>query len=725
MCYRECWPYREGPQEGAAKELENGFEKFGRNMWRCWQAFCYSRGEKRQVIFAKKDRLEGQVCCKRDWMPVFPDRVLAIEQRKCLTVEDLEVLMKRALIGKKTCLVFCFCILFSQALLTAQTTEDSKSTVADYSREPDWFPSILRPYQEQRTPPVILENSPRLESLIGDEKLELTLADAIALVLENNLDIAVQRLIPNFAQIDVLRTKSGQASRGFQGASVPGGLTSGALGAGVSGGGTGAGVGGAGGISGGGGAVSVGSTGSFDPSLSMNFSWDRATSPLSTIQVSGVPVVKGVTTAFSSTYSQLLQQGASFSFSLSGQRQSSTQRNLLYNPAVVTRFSFSFNQPLLNGAGFLSNQRFIRVARNNLKVSEEVFRQQIVTTIVQVENAYWDLAAQQQNVLVAEQSLAVSQRLLKDNEIRLDVGTMSPLDVTSAEAEVAARTRDLTIARTNLQLQEATLKNILSKNVSTELDKLSIVLKDPMPEPKDSDLPTLEKALESAFEKRPDFQQALVSLQNQDIALNFTKRNLLPSAAIFGFYAGAGLQGDTTTSQSGIWDSLSQAFKGTYPEYATGMSMTIPLRNRVAQADSLRTQLETNQIKIGLQRSRSQIELEVRKGIIGLIQGRAQVEAAHQAVRLAQAILEGEQSKLDAGSSTSYQVILRERDLIAAQQAEVSAVAGYSKARLEMNRSMGTVLGSNGIEYADALSGTISKMPVPAFTTSGSTEERK
>jgi len=621
--------------------------------------------------------------------------------------------------------VFCVCILFSPALLLAQTAEDSKSAIVDYSKEPDWFPTILRPYQEQKTPPVILENSPRLGSLIRDGKLELTLADAIALTLENNLNIAVQRLIPNFAQIDVLRTKSGQAARGFQGASIPGGLTSGALGAGVSGGGTGSGVGSAGGISGGGGAVSVGSTGSFDPSLSMNFSWDRATTPLNTIQVSGVPVVTGVTTAFSSTYSQLFQQGASFSVSLSGQRQSSTQKNLLYNPAAVSRFSLSFNQPLLNGAGFLSNQRFIRIARNNIKVSEEVFRLQIVNTIVQVENAYWDLAAQQENVRVAEQALSVSQRLLNDNQIRLDVGTMSPLDVTSAEAEVAARTRDLTIARTNLQLQEANLKNILSKGISSELDMASFVLTDPMPEPKDSDLPTLETALENAFEKRPDFRQAQINLENQDIALKFTQKSLLPNAAIFGFYAGAGLQGDTATSQSGIWDSFSQAFQGTYPEYAGGMSMTIPFRNRVAQADNLRTQLETNQIKIGLQRSRSQIELEVRKGIIGLIQGKAQVEAAHQAVRLARAIWEGEQNKLDAGSSTSYQVILRERDLIAARQAEVSAVAGYSKAKVEMDRSTGRVFESNGIEYSDALSGTISKMPVSPFTSGGSNKEGK
>jgi outer membrane protein TolC len=633
--------------------------------------------------------------------------------------------MKRSVILVAMLQVFCICLVLPQVLLMAQTPEDSKAEIVDYSRGPSWFPSVLRPYQEQKVLPLVLESSPRLGSLIHDGKLELTLADAIALALENNLDIAVQRFIPNFAQIDVLRTQSGQAARGFSGATVPGGLTSGALGAGVSGTSTGAGVGSAGGITGGGGAVSVLSTGTFDPSLNLNFSWDRATSPLNTTQVSGVPVVTGQTTAFSSTFSQLLQQGASYSLNLSGQRQSSTQGNLIYNPATVSRFSLGFNQPLLNGFGFLPNQRFIRVARNNTKVSEELFRLQIVNTIVQVENAYWDLAALQQNLRVAEQSLAVSQRLLKDNQIRLEIGTMSPLDVTSAEAEVAARTRDLTIARTNLQLQEAALKNILSKAVSPELDGASIILKDPMPEPRDSDLPPLDKALQGAFENRPELRQAQIALQNQDIARKFTKNSLLPNAAVFGFYAGAGLQGNTKTGESGIWDSLSQSFQGTYPEYAGGLSMTIPFRNRVARADNIRTQLENNQMMIGLQRSRSQVALEVRKGIIGLIQGKAQVEAAHQAVRLARAIWEGEQSKLDAGASTSYQVILRERDFIAALQAEVTAVVGYSKAMVEMDRSMGRVLERNGVDYSDALSGTVSKMPSSPFTPGGSNKEGK
>ena len=622
-------------------------------------------------------------------------------------------------------LLLCGCCLIPDAFLHAQTARAPRNSTRDYSRGPGWFPGVLQPYREQTIPPLVLDNSPRLESLIRDGKLDLTLSDALALALENNLDIAVQRYLPPMAQNDVLRASSGQAARGVQGATVPSGLSAGALGAGITGAGGGTGLGSAGGITGGGGAVSIGASGNFDPAVSFNFSWDRNSSPLNTQVVSGVPVVTGYATAFSGSYTQLFPTGTSYFLSLSSQRQSSTQQNLRFNPAVVSRFSAGFNQPLLSGFGLLPNERFLRVARNNTRVSEEVFRQQLITTIVQVENAYWDLAALQENIRVAGQSLAVSQRLLQDNRIRLDIGTMSPLDVTSAEAEVAARTRDLTVATTNLQLQETALKNMLSRKPSPELDTARIVLKDRMPEPRDSDLPEVEKALASAFESRPDLRQAEGNLKNQEIAVRFTENSLLPSLAAFGLFAGAGLDGKEVKLTGGALGSLSQTFSYEYPEYAGGVSISVPIRNRVAQADNLRSQLEYRQMRLGLQRTRNQIALEVRKAIIGLIQGKAQVQAAHEAVRLAREIWEGEQQKLEAGASTSYQVILRERDLRSAELAEVNANVSYAKALVEMDRAMGATLDRNGIEIEDALSGSVGKLPAPVFTLRGSDAGRK
>ncbi len=607
-------------------------------------------------------------------------------------------------------------LLIAPQAALAQSPGEDRASPPGQSAPASWFPNIFAPYQARPTRPLVIENSPRIESLIRDGKLELTVSDALALALENNLDIAVQRFIPAIADTDVLRTSSGQAARGVQGASVPSGLSAGAIGVGVSAAGGSGGLGSAGGITGGGGAISIGSSGNFDPSVNVNFSFDRVTSPLNTIQVAGVPVVTANATAFSSNYAQLFHTGTSYSMAVTGQRQASTQQRLRFNPAVVSRFSFAFHQPLLNGFGRLANERFINVALNNTEISEEVFRLQVIDTVVQVENAYWELAALQENVRVAEQSLQVAERLLGDNRLRVDIGSMPPLEVTSAEAEVAARTRDLTLARTNLQMQETTLKSLLVKESTPAIEAAVIVLKDRMPEPKDADLPELQAALDGAVKNRSDLKQAEGNLRNQAIANRFTANGLKPSAGVFGLFAGAGLEGNGLETRAGTGDSLWQSLSGEFPEYGGGVSLSIPIRNRVAQADNLRSQLEDSQLRLSLQRLRNQAAVEVRKAMIGLVQGRAQLEAAHEAARLAREIWTGEQERLEAGVSTSYQVILRERDFVAAQQAEVDSSANYAKALVEMDRATGQTLTRRNIQVADALSGDIKNKPVAAFT---------
>ncbi len=620
-------------------------------------------------------------------------------------------------------IALCASWLVSPAFIFAQTEgKDPKQVNSSGTSDSGSSRGIFGIYHERSVPPLVLDNSVRIESLIHDGRLELTLADALALALENNLDIAVQRYLPEFSQTDLLRSKAGQSPRGFAGASIPGGLTAGALGAGISGSGAGSGVGSAGGITGGGGAVQVGSSGNFDPVLNVNFSYNHVTSPLNTKVVSGIYNVVADNYAFTANYAQLFGLGTSYSLTLNGQRQSSTQQNLLFNPASVSRFAIGLNQPLLNGFGRLYNERYILVARNNTRIADNAFQLQVINTIVAVENAYWDLAALQESEKVAKQALEVAQQLYKDNQIRLDVGTMSPLDVTSAESEVAARTRDLTVASTNRQFQEATLKNMLVKKLDSVLDSASIVLKDPMPRPKTVDIPEMETARANAMEMRPELRQAETNLQNQDISIHFTGLNLKPSFSVFGFYAGAGLQGTTIETSSGLGSALGQSFKGTYPEYAGGATLSLPLRNRTAQADNLRSQLEKNQMLISQQRLRNTVSMEVRKAIIGLLQGKALVEAAQKAAALAREMWEGEKIKLEAGASTSYQVILRERDLIGARQAEVAAMITYAKAMVEMDRASGMTLDRNRIEYSDALQGKVTKTPEP-FSGNGRSRE--
>ena len=345
------------------------------------------------------------------------------------------------------------------------------------------FPRGLATYIEQTVDTPSLDNSERLGKLIRGGELRLSLSDALALTLENNLDIVVQRYVVYFSQTDILRTKSGQAARGFSGAFMPGELNSGAIGAGVtSSGGTG-GTGNAGGITGGGGAVNIGPAGAFEPAVSFGFRVDRVTSPLNSVVVSGIPTTTSEATSLSATYAQMFTNGASYSVSLSGLRQSTTQRNTLFNPDVTTRLSIGFNQPLLAGSGKLPNERFMLVARNNQKSAREVFRLQVINSVVQLENAYWDLAAAQENVRVAAESVTAAKELLQDSRKQYEIGTMSGIDVVTAESQEAAAERDLIVARTALEQQTTTLKQLISKRSDPALDAAAIVITDPQPEP--------------------------------------------------------------------------------------------------------------------------------------------------------------------------------------------------------------------------------------------------
>jgi outer membrane protein len=584
------------------------------------------------------------------------------------------------------------------------------------------WPRVWKPYVEQPLPHVVMENTPRLNTLIHDGKLELSLSDALSLALENNLDIETQRYVIPLAQTDILRTKSGQAARGVTGALSPGELNSGAIGAGVSNAGGTGGTGNAGGITGGGGAVSIGAAGAFDPAVSFSTSYDHVTSPLNSLVVSGIPTTTSSAYATSASYAQMFTEGTSYSVSLSTLRQITTQKNTLYNPDVTSRLSIGVNQPLLAGFGHLANERFMLIAKMNQKTAREIFRQQVIASVAQVENAYYDLASFQLNVQVTQKSLAAVRELLAETRKQQELGTLSHLDVVTVESQVAASQRDLIVAQTNLQVQETTVKQLISKKGSPELDAATIVLTDYLPEPREDDVPQAATALKAAITNRPEIQTAVNNLQSQDVGIRYAKNNMMPSLAAFGLYAGSGLQGNTTVVQGangvtpvvvtgGALGSLSQTFGASFPEAAVGVSFGAAIRNRSAQADNIRSQLERNQLEVGLQNTRNQIQLAVQQARILLIQGREQVSAAREAVRLAQLSLDAERIKLFNGLSTSYNVVLKERDLVTAQYADVQAAAAYAKGLVGMDQSMGTTLDRNHIELDEAVTGIITERP--------------
>jgi outer membrane protein len=608
-------------------------------------------------------------------------------------------------------------------LLTVQASlgQTSQPQKPDYSTNPKWFPHMLSPYKQQPIPPPDLTNSKTLSDMIREGKIELSLQQLAAMVIENNLKLAVDRYNNYFAQADLLRTKSGQAARGVgsAGAGIPDALFSSAIGAGVGGGGGfGGGVSGVGAISGAARSLTVQPRGGFDPTVSFDFSWDRTANPLNTLVVAGSPVVTTNTTFFSFGWQQAFTTGTSFSVDIANQRQNSTQRFLIYNPDVITRMSVIAVQQLTNGFGFAFNRRFQTVARNNVEFVKQWYLQQVNTTLAQAEDSYWSLVSAQEQVRSTEQALQAAQRLYENNKRQAEIGTLAPLDVVSAQSQVASTQRDLIVAQTNLQQQELTLKNFFSKQISGSLADAKIVATDPLPTPQDSDIQPLDEALATAARNRPEVSEAEATFRNNQVAVKVTQNFLKPTFNVFGVFATAGLSGDQLIPvpggfpvlvRGGVGQELSQFIHVKFPEYAIGFALTIPIKNRSAQADNARANLQERQSELSLQGTENQIGIEVRTASINLTQAKAVVAAAASAVDFSRQTLDAEQKKAAAGLSTPYNIILDQRNLLEAQLVEVQARASYANALVEMEVSTGILLEKSHISAEDAIRGHVTQ----------------
>jgi outer membrane protein len=615
---------------------------------------------------------------------------------------------------------FILAVALRPARLGAQAqAEPKKPSVVDYTRT-SIFPNFFEPFTSPVVPQEPMSNSQRLQSLIHDGKLQISIDDAIALALENNLDIDVARYGPAYAETDIVRTRSGGAARGVSGAFTSSALFAGAIGGGISGGGGGGGTG-AGGVTGGSGATNVGSVGSFDPIVGFNFGWDRRTTPLGTTVVTGVPYLTSQGTSYSGFLGQRFQTGTSYVVGLNGSRSTSTSLTTLFNPQVVSSFYVGLNQPLLKGFGYRSNAIFIRQAQTNRIIADSVFRQQVITTVSQVLTLYWDLVYYRDNVRVAERSLALAEKTLSDNKRQVEIGTLAPIEVVRAESEVATRQQELIVAQTSLRQQQNLLKTAIAKEVDDQLAAVEIEPTNPLPVPKPEDIPPLDDALKLALKNRPELEQADLNLRNQDLVVKSNRSGLLPTFDIFASYSGSGLSGNRLTRDNtgqiidvdpnGVLQSLTQTFQGQFPDYSFGFSLQIPIRNRSAQADAARALLERRQLRTQLQRSKNQIAQEVRNAEIGLIQAKAQIEAAQKAVVLAQQTLDAEQKKFQLGESTVFLVIQAQRDLVAAEVAAVQAQSNYAKALTQFAQSTGTTLEKHNIMLEEALEGKVARNP--------------
>ena len=589
-----------------------------------------------------------------------------------------------------------------------------------------WFPDFWGPYSSPYVPQPKMSNSERLHSLISDGKLRLSVEDAIALALENNLDISVARYNLGFAQTDLLRAKSGGATRGVPGAFSSSALFAGAIGGGISGISSSS-TTSASGVTGSGGATNVGVIGCCDPVAGAQFGWDRRTSPLNYIVVSGAPVVTTQTTNGVAYFGQGFLTGTSYAVAINGYRQSTTSLNTLFNPVVPTSLTVGIDQQLLNGFGYRANAKFIRIAQNDLRISNSVFRQQVITTVAQVLNLYWDYLSYKENVRVTEQALAFSEKLLSDNKRQVEIGTLAPIEVVRAESEVASDQQNLIVAQTSLQQQAELIKTALSRKVDSELTSTQIDAVDKLPEPRPDDIPPLDQALKQALQNRPEIEQADLNLRYQSVVIKANRNSLLPILDVFATYAPTGLSGLSSVlapcpsgytpngkqclSYQGISQSLSQLFHGNYPDYSFGFTLQFPIRNRSAQADAARALLEQRQLEEQLQKQKNQVEQDVRSAEIGVIQAKAQIQAAAKAVLLAQKTLDAEQKKFQLGESTVFLVIQAQRDLATAEGNEVKARSTYAKAITQFRQATGTILPDYHIELNDALQGKVTRSP--------------
>ena len=549
----------------------------------------------------------------------------------------------------------------------------------DYSSGKKWYPSLIGPYTPMKSAEPSLTNSPRIEQLLQGGKLMLSLQDAISLALENNMAIEVERYTPWLDEVSLLRAKSG--INGL----VP-----------------------------------------YDPTLTGNFNLQDSVTPLNNPLFAGV-IPTGTSTPTNQAppayvqhignlnvqYNQYFPMGTQVQIGMTNNRTSSNFGFLnLYNPYLQSALTVTISQPLLRGFGTLPNTRLIIEAKRTVKVGLSQLEQQVMATTAQVSNEYWELVYARENVKVEEAALGVSQRLFDENSRRLEIGTLSSLDVLTAQSQVASDKQALVQAQ-SVQLQdETTLLNDLTRNpLDGPLLQAEIIPTTPISTPDTGENVRIEDAVKEAWQKRPELKQAALILENAGTDLKATKNELLPSVNIFGEYIASGLGGvqtSTTTTGTvvfpgGAGQDLSRVFAGNYSTFEGGINLTLPIRNRAAQADNAQALLNEREQKTQYRQEQNAIFVGVRNALIAMQEDRASLAAAAEARKLAVQTLEDEQEKYRLGASTSYNVVLRSRDVTTAEGVELRDRINLLEDELKFNQAMGRTLEVNNISLADAL----------------------
>jgi outer membrane protein TolC len=579
---------------------------------------------------------------------------------------------------------------------------------------------LLSPYKPSDAPPLDLTNSPRLENLVRDGKLYISLHDAIALAIENNLDLAYFRYNFPIAETDIQRTKAGGAANGVNTAIVQS-STQGGFAASTGGGG-------GSGFSAGNGGIVTSTLGegttvpSFDPFLTFKGSDDHTvTQEANQFQV-GTPTLRTNTIQGLANYGQYFPLGTNISAEYLGQRITSNSPYNAVNPELYSDLAIQITQPLLAGFGLSTNERFIRIAKRNSQITDLAFKAQVIATITQVENIYWDLANAYQDEQVKERSLAFVQRTLQDDQKQLQLNAIPAMQVTKDQSDVATSEGDLTVARATLRLNELLIKNAITKTDSSDIDEMPVVPLDKVGAADPNASKPIDDLIAEAEKQRPEVAIYQMQADVQKQALKDINSELLPTLNMYGLYSGAGTAGPAnpycslnaecaTDLPNGFPGMLQNVFNYSSPEYQVGMTLSINLRNRVAKADQFRAVLQYRQSQISSEEQQKGIRFDVRNSLFALQQAQARVEAAAKARDLAQHTFDVAQQEQKLGAMSSSDTLAAEHALSLSESLLVAAQTAFEKAKVDIDRATGETLQQTGVSIDDAKVGVVTHEP--------------
>jgi len=583
----------------------------------------------------------------------------------------------------------------------------------------------MRPFHTERrvVSPAVLGNTPRLDSLIRAGNLYLSAQDVIALALENNVDIAIQRYGPYLAREVLRRAQGGGFLRDISQPVSPGptsvsleGVNVNSLGLAESGSGVG---------SGGGIVIQLGTPPpNLDPVLFAYANFQHSTTPSSNLFLYLVPSLLNDTRTFQAGYAQTFITGTNAQLTYGATHSSLNSPAWNVNPYTQGYLDLTVTQPLLQGFGIAVNNRNIRVAKNNMKVTDLQLKRQVITTVSAVLNLYWDLVSFNEDLRIKQEALTTATQLYEGNKKQVELGTLPAIEATRAAAEVSAAKENLLIAQTNVAQQETVLKNALSRNgiVSQTLDEVHLLPLDRIIVPETEDLKPTPTLVDLALAQRPEIAQTKINIESSIINLGGTRNALLPQLQAFFELTDSGLSGQLNpaaqtvgipppppTLVGGYGNLLGQIFSRDFPNYSAGMSLNITFRNRAAQADYVTDQLSLRQRQLQYQKTVSQVRVDVKNAVIGLQQARARYETAVATRALAQQTLEAEQNRFRFGESTIAIVVQAQRDLAGDQSAEVQAMANYTHAKIAFDEAVGQTLDVNGVSLDEAASGHVAR----------------